>query len=374
MKQKIPTSQPRVSIVTPVFNEEEHLGECIESVLAQSYQNWDYTIVNNCSTDKSLEIARHYAARDPRIRIHNNTEFLNMAANVNLAVRQISPESKYCKVVFADDWIFPECLEKMVAVAEEYPTAGIVSSYYLLHDRVDATGLPYQKKLISGREACRLFLLQKCFLFGSQNSVLYRADLVRGRDPLFIETDMCADFEACFALLRVSDLGFVHQVLSFSRLRAGSTGAIGYDTGANFSSLLGILFSYGRECLTEDEFEDCLDVQLSQYYSFLGRRAWVERDRHFWSYHRSAFDHAGIRLSRARLAWAAVRELVVSMADPKAMAERVRRSFKFRETRSWQTRRTIITPEHREQRPVSRVQEPADQCAPTFERKARGRV
>ena len=62
-------SQPLVSIVTPVYNEAEYLAECIESVLAQSYQNWEYTIVDNCSKDGSAEIARHYAGKDRRIRL-----------------------------------------------------------------------------------------------------------------------------------------------------------------------------------------------------------------------------------------------------------------------------------------------------------------
>src|SRR5882724_7298074 len=62
------SSQPLISVVTPVYNGAEHLAECIESVLAQTYQNWDYTIVDNCSTDGSVEIARRYAAKDRRIR------------------------------------------------------------------------------------------------------------------------------------------------------------------------------------------------------------------------------------------------------------------------------------------------------------------
>jgi glycosyltransferase involved in cell wall biosynthesis len=49
---------PLVSILTPVYNGEKYLAECIRSVLAQTYQNWEYTIVNNCSTDKTLEIAK----------------------------------------------------------------------------------------------------------------------------------------------------------------------------------------------------------------------------------------------------------------------------------------------------------------------------
>ena len=56
--------QPRVSVVTPVHNEERYLAECIDSVIAQTYQNWDYTIVDNCSTDRSLEIAQAYGEKD----------------------------------------------------------------------------------------------------------------------------------------------------------------------------------------------------------------------------------------------------------------------------------------------------------------------
>lgn len=58
-----PELQPLVSILTPVYNGEEYLAECIESVLGQTYQNWEYCIVNNCSTDRTLEIANGYAKR-----------------------------------------------------------------------------------------------------------------------------------------------------------------------------------------------------------------------------------------------------------------------------------------------------------------------
>ena len=68
--------QPLVTVLTPVFNGEKFLAECIESVLAQTYQNWEYVIVNNCSTDKTLEIAARYVKNHRRIRIHNNSEHL----------------------------------------------------------------------------------------------------------------------------------------------------------------------------------------------------------------------------------------------------------------------------------------------------------
>jgi glycosyltransferase involved in cell wall biosynthesis len=178
-------SQPRVSIVTPMYNGVEYLEECIGSILGQTYQNWDYAIVDNCSTDGSMEIARRYAAKDSRIRVYENPRFLPAIANHNAALRQSSPISKYCKVVFADDWIFPECLEKMVAVAEEHPTAGIVGAYCLEGRQVICTGLPYSSQLVSGREICRRHLLENLYLFGSANTLLYRADLVRSNDPFF---------------------------------------------------------------------------------------------------------------------------------------------------------------------------------------------
>ena len=81
-------AQPLVSIVTPVYNDAEYLAKCIESVLAQTYQHWDYTIVDNCSTDGSADIACTYAAKDPRIRVHGNSRFLKAIANHNMALRK----------------------------------------------------------------------------------------------------------------------------------------------------------------------------------------------------------------------------------------------------------------------------------------------
>jgi len=333
--------QPLVSVVTPIYNEEQHLAACIESVLAQTYQNWDYTILNNCSTDKSLEIARRYAAKDRRIRVHENKQFLDMLPNHNLAVRQISPESKYCKVVLGDDWIFPRCLEAMVAVAEAYPSVGIVSAYEQAGSQVRITGLPAEQTLVSGKEASRQFLLGELLLFGSQNSVLYRSDLVRSRDPFYVETEMYADFESCFALFRTSDLGFVHEILTFSRPRPESIGAVSADTGAHYGSVLGLLFNYGRNCLTAEEFEQCLDRHLTEYYRFLGRRLFVERDRGFWVYHEKTLANIGLGFSRARLAKAAVGQLCDSLLHPKSTLESIKRFFSLRKIRNWQMRKVV---------------------------------
>jgi glycosyltransferase involved in cell wall biosynthesis len=334
--------QPQVSIVTPVYNEEEHLGECIESILGQTYQNWDYTIVNNCSTDRSLEIASRYAAKDRRIRVLDNSRFLEMLPNLNGAVGRISPASKYCKVVLGDDWIFPSCLERMVAVAEDYPSVGVVSAYELRGEEVRITGLPLEQNFVSGREACSKFLLDKLFLFGSQNSVLYRADLVRNRSPFYDETNMYADFEACFALLSRSDLGFVHDILTFSRPRSTSVGAISADIGAHYGSMLEILFTYGMECLSAEEFAISLNNELSQYYKFLARRVLVDRDSEFWSYHRERFDRVGVEFSYARMMKTMLSEASEVLLHPKSTIESIERLFRLRKIRSRQARSVVL--------------------------------
>ena len=88
-------SQPLVSVVTPMYNCAEYLPECIASVLSQTYQNWEYTIVDNLSTDASFQIAQRYAARDSRIRVVQNRQFVPALRNHNLALRQISRTSNY---------------------------------------------------------------------------------------------------------------------------------------------------------------------------------------------------------------------------------------------------------------------------------------
>ena len=317
------SSQPLVSIVTPVYNEAEYLAECIESILAQTYQNWDYTVVDNCSTDASAEIARRYAAKDRRIRIRENQQFLRALPNYNLALRQISPASKYCKVVLGDDWIFPECLERMVAVAEKHPSVGIVSAYALEGRQVKWTGLPYPSTLISGREICRKHFLEELYVFGSPTTVLYRADLVRSRDPFYNEANIHADTEVCFALLRTSDFAFVHQVLTFTRVRRGSRSTTSAENQTDLGGYLHTLVGHGPAFLTHEEFEVRLNRHLSEYYRFLGKSLILGRDKRFWDYHKRQLTEADVGFSRVRLARAALATLGDAVLNPKDTIEKL---------------------------------------------------
>lgn len=304
-------SQPFVSVVTPVYNGDTFLAQCIESVLAQTYDNWEYVIVNNCSTDDSLKIAQDYAKKDSRIRIHDNKEFLPMVQNFNHSLLQISAESKYCKVVHADDWLFPECIERMVDVAKTYPTIGIVGSYVLKGVRVECSGLPYPSTIVSGREICRSRLVGGPYVFGSPTSLLIRSDLIRNRKSFYNELYFHSDVEACFNVLQSSDFGFVHQVLSCTRLHNESqTVTFAERYGSDKIEDLRMLLEYGPIYFNREEYTEVFNDKLRKYYRFLARNVLRPLGKEFWDYHRRGLEKIGYPFNLLRLIKALLSEVI----------------------------------------------------------------
>jgi glycosyltransferase involved in cell wall biosynthesis len=305
------TFQPLVSVVTPVYNGGDHLAECIESVLAQSYENWEYVIVNNRSTDNTLAIARRYEQKDNRIRIHDNDDFLPIMENWNHALLQMSPNSKYCKVVHADDCLFPQCVEQMVSVAEAHPSTGLVGSYGLRGTRIVGQGLPYPSEFVPGQKLGRLVLLGRINPFSRPTSLLIRSDLIRQRESFYDERYLHADVAACYETLRDSDFGFIHQVLFFVREHEQSL------TSSNVRSFnkfiynnLDLLIKYGPIFLTPEEYAKRYKEQISQYYHFLARSIFELREREFWRFHKDALQQLIKKFNVSRLIFTAFIELI----------------------------------------------------------------
>jgi glycosyltransferase involved in cell wall biosynthesis len=298
-----PSQQPLVSVITPVYNGEEFLAECIESVLAQTYQNWDYTIVNNRSTDRTLEIARRYAAMDSRIRVHDNAEFLPIIPNHNHAIRQISLESSYCKVVLADDWIFPECLMKMVSLAQAHPSVGLVGAYGLQGDGIHVMwrGIPFPQTVVTGKEACRLRLLTGIYVFGAPTATLVRSDFIRKVQSFYDESNLHADSTVCFRILQESDFGFVHQILTFTRTRAESNTTFSERMNSIQLSFLTELIQFGPACLNQSEYQSRLSVRLREYYQVLAEGLLQFRGTEYLQFHKKWLQALGISLDKIKL-------------------------------------------------------------------------
>jgi glycosyltransferase involved in cell wall biosynthesis len=313
----MPNSQPLVSILTPAFNAEPFLAQCIESVLAQRYTRWEHTIVNNCSTDRTLEIAQTYARQDSRIRVHTNDRFVDVIGNHNNACRHIGAESRYCKFLLADDFLFPACLEEMVRLAETHPSVGVVGAYGLRGPRVAWDGLPFPSTVVPGRDLCRGTLLQRIpYVLGTPTSVLFRSDLLRARPLPFNPDNLHADTELCLDLLRQSDFGFVHQVLTYTRSDDESLTSFSLRMNTYLPSYVEHLLRLGPSCLTPEEQAAHLHTLFDEYYQFLASSALHCREKAFWNYHRAALDRIGYPLNPARLAGTVLLRLGDNLKHP----------------------------------------------------------
>lgn len=330
-------NKPFVSVVTPVYNGEPYLGECIESVLAQDYTNWEYVIVNNCSTDCTLGIANRYASLDPRVRVLTNPTFVDAIRNHNIAVASISSSSKYCKVVSADDWITPDCLARMVELAEAHPKVGIVGSYQRSNDEIKWKGLPEDTTVISGREACRIHFLNRIYVFGSPTTVLYRSELIRRRPSFYPHSEPHADTSACFASLGDCDFGFVHEVLSHERVHEAQISSRVHKLEANTPALIDMLHRYGPLYLTEGELVKRQEEVLASYYVMLGRTALQMTGREFWQFHKRKLAKLGYPLDWRRLVLEIGKKFATELRNPiaafrkfeRVLAERTGREIKL---------------------------------------------
>ena len=315
--------EPLVSIITPVYNGEPYFAECIESVLAQTYSHWEYTIVNNCSTDGTLETAQRLARLDKRIRIVNNEKFLDIIGNANRAFRLISKDSKYCKSLSADDWLFPECLERMVNLAEANPSVGLIGAYQLSGGgpngrnwRVRWAELPYPSSVTSGRDICRSHLLGGPYVFGTPTSLMYRSDLVREHENFYPNSTAEADTSACYRCLRNADFGFIHQVLSYERVHEAAISATCRTLNSYKSSWLSDLREYGPWYLTAEEIDARAKELLHNYYNFLSESVFQFRDKQFWQYHKRRLAECGYPLSAMRLTVGSLVQLADLVLNP----------------------------------------------------------
>jgi glycosyltransferase involved in cell wall biosynthesis len=281
---------PTITILTPVYNGERYLAECIESVRTQTRTDWEYVVVDNCSTDRSAEIAEGYAAIDSRIRVVRCTEFVNVFRSFCRTIEFMDPGSRYCKWICADDWIYPDCLERMVAVAEKHPSVGFVSAFRLVDKRVDSDGLlPYTEDFMPGREALRRALLDGIYVTGSQTNLLFSAEIVRRRMPFFDETVWHSDTDAGLRTLLHADLGFVHQVLTFCREHPGTlTEKYQFRMNTPTPFFVDMLVRYGQQVLSEEEYRQAIRARLWQYWWFLLKarmKASRRKDKTFQAFH-----------------------------------------------------------------------------------------
>ena len=120
---------PEISIIMSVYNGEEYLKEAIESVINQTYKNWELIIINDCSTDSTGEILAKFALADERIKVQTNDVNLKLPTSLNKAISLSS--GKYIARMDADDICLPDRFEKQFKFMEENEDIALSSCRFM---------------------------------------------------------------------------------------------------------------------------------------------------------------------------------------------------------------------------------------------------
>ncbi len=131
---------PCLSIVVPVYNTEKYLERCVSSIISQVFSDWELILVDDGSTDGSLNLCDGYAKQDSRIRvIHKENGGLSSARNAGLAVAT----GKYIGFIDSDDSVKKNMYSRMIGIIEKYDTDFVMSDY----QRIPRNGKPFLKTL-----------------------------------------------------------------------------------------------------------------------------------------------------------------------------------------------------------------------------------
>jgi glycosyltransferase involved in cell wall biosynthesis len=117
---------PTVSVIMSVHNEEATIAEAIESIIAQTYHDWEFIIIEDCSTDRSLEIAGHYVRQQKRIKIIKNDHNLGLAKSLNKGIK--AAKGEFIARMDGNDFSYPERLEKQVAFMRDNPAIDVLGT------------------------------------------------------------------------------------------------------------------------------------------------------------------------------------------------------------------------------------------------------
>ncbi len=139
-----------VSVITPCYNSSRFISQAIESVLAQTYKNFEMIIVDDCSTDDSVGVVEEYLGKDCRIKLIKLEKNGGPAIARNIAIE--AAKGGYIAFLDSDDIWLPEKLEKQIKFMKECDVILSYSSYYLINENGDDIGLFLTKERATYRE------------------------------------------------------------------------------------------------------------------------------------------------------------------------------------------------------------------------------
>ncbi len=210
-------SNPKVSVLVPVYNGEKYLRECLDSILAQDYASVEILVADDGSNDGSAALLADYAARDPRIRWWKNRRNLGLVENWNCLLQEARGE--YIKFVFQDDKLLSTlAVSEMAQALDDQPGVTLVACASYV---IDALSQVLEKRdyfragISNGGQIVVRCLEQPGNLIGEPSVVMFRrSHATDGFDPQYRQI---VDLEFFFRLLEQGDLWYIRKPLAAFR-------------------------------------------------------------------------------------------------------------------------------------------------------------
>ena len=215
--------KPLISVLIPTYNYGRFLEEAIDSVLAQTIEDFEILIMDNASTDNTREVVKKYTDKYSFIKFYENDS--NIGGNRNWNKLLYVAEGKYIKYLCADDKLKPDCLKKFVAIMEADDSIQVVSSVserYLSEDGTIITTeqhLPPMYGKIQGTEAI-LSVMNTRNWIGGPTFTMIRTEKARRAGGFHEGLFYLADIEFWFRLLKDGYLYMYESSFTYSRRHA----------------------------------------------------------------------------------------------------------------------------------------------------------
>ena len=204
MNAAAPTHPPRITVITPSFNQAAYINQCVDSVLDQRYPNLQYLVLDGGSTDDTLDILRGYRDR----LVWKSERDRGQSHAVNKGLR--AAEGEIIGWLNSDDYYLPDCFARIVDCFAQHPNASMVYGRALMVDRGGDTLREYPTFRFARDD-----LRRKCYV--CQPSVFIRRSALEEVGLLNESLDICLDYEWWLRIGREHELAFCDHVLAASR-------------------------------------------------------------------------------------------------------------------------------------------------------------
>lgn len=211
-----------ISLILPIYNVEEYLRACLESILNQSYKDYELLIVDDGSKDKSLDIVNEYKDKFKELKLLKQ-ENKGVSEARNLALKHASGE--YILFVDSDDFLREDMLEKLINIALETNSDVVISNYYLYYDKKDF--IKFIKDIPSFNIYTNNDVIDMILKFKIQGQLwnkMFRHSLLENINFNFEKDRYIQDIFPVFKVINASDkIVYIDEALYFYRQREGST-------------------------------------------------------------------------------------------------------------------------------------------------------